>query len=151
MVQASNDMKSILVIEDEPAISQICTRTLRAEGFAVDIVSNGKAALDLLTKKQYDLCLVDVRTPEMNGIELYQHLEKEYPESLNKLIFTTGDVLSDDIRAFLEETSRPFLPKPFTPDQLRAIVRAVLGLNQVVLDKQRVKEWVETSVLSRSR
>lgn len=138
MGRASNNVKRILVVEDEPGISQVCTRTLRAEGFGVDIASNGKAALDVLIKKKYDLCLVDIRTPEMNGIELYQHLEKEYPESLNKLIFTTGDVLSDDIKAFLEETSRPFLPKPFTPDQLRAIVRAVLGLNQVALGKQRV-------------
>ena len=146
MVQASNDMKSILVIKDEPTISQVCARILRAEGFAVDIVSNGKAALDVLTKKKYDLCLVDIRTPEMNGIELYRYLEKDYPESLNKLIFTTGDVLSSTIKVFLEETSRPFLPKPFTPDQLRVIVGAVMDLNQVVLSKQRVEEWMEASV-----
>lgn len=118
MGRASNNVKRILVVEDEPGISQVCTRTLRAEGFGVDVVSNGKAALDVFIKKKYDLCLVDIRTPEMNGIELYQHLEKEYPESLNKLVFTTGDVLSGDIKAFLEETSRPFLPKPFTPDRL---------------------------------
>jgi len=138
MGQASNNVKRILVVEDEPAIGEVCARALRAEGFRVDVAGNGKVAQDVLIKKNYDLCLVDIRTPEVNSIELYQHLVKEYPGSLNKLIFTTGDVLSGNIKAFLEETSRPFLPKPFTPDQLRAIVRTVLGLNQAVLDKQRV-------------
>jgi len=129
MGRASNNVRRILVVEDEPAVGQVCARTLRAEGFGVDVAGNGKDALNVLREKEYDLCLIDIRTPEMNGIELYQHLEKEYPESINKVIFTTGDVLSSNIKAFLEETGRPFLPKPFTPDELRAIVRTVLGFN----------------------
>jgi len=129
MGRASNNVRRILVVEDEPAVGQVCARTLRVEGFGVDVAGNGKDALNVLREKEYDLCLIDIRTPEMNGIELYQHLEKEYPESINKVIFTTGDVLSSNIKAFLEETGRPFLPKPFTPDELRAIVRTVLGFN----------------------
>jgi len=129
MGRASNNVRRILVVEDEPAVGQVCARTLRAEGFGVDVAGNGKDALNVLREKEYDLCLIDIRMPEMNGIELYQHLEKEYPESINKVIFTTGDVLSSNIKAFLEETGRPFLPKPFTPDELRAIVRTVLGFN----------------------
>jgi len=138
MGQASNNVKRILVVEDEPAIGEVCARTLRAEGFRVDVASSGKGALDVLSNKSYDLRLIDIRTPEINSIELYQHLYKEYTESINKVTFATGDVSSDNIMAFLQETSRPFLTKPFTPDQLRAIVRAVLGLNQTVLGKQHV-------------
>ena len=125
----SNNGKRILVVEDETAISKVCVRTLGAEGFEVDIVANGKVARDILRKEEYDLCLIDIRTPEMNGIELYQQLRKEHPRLINKVVFTTGDVLSGDIRTFLEETSRAFLPKPFTPDQLRAIVRTALKSN----------------------
>ena len=138
MEQATAIRKSFLVVEDEPGISKMCVRTLASEGFQVDIARNGKIACDILREKEYDLCLVDIRTPEMNGIELYQYLEKEHPGLTDKVIFTTGDVLSGNTKAFLEETDRPCLPKPFTPDELRAIVRAVLGLNQVVLGKQRV-------------
>lgn len=129
MKQGNGISKRILVIEDEPGISRVCARTLGAEGFLVDTASNGKVALDILKKKGYDLCLIDIRTPEMNGIELFQHLKQKYPEMTSRVIFTTGDVLSGNIQAFLKKANRPFLPKPFTPDELRAIVRTVLGRN----------------------
>ena len=119
------------MVEDEPGIAKVCARTLSAEGFQVDIAVNGKVALDMWREKSYDLCLSDIRTPEMNGIELYQHLESEFPEAVNKVIFTTGDVRSSNIKEFLESTNRPYLAKPFTPDELRAIVKTVMGANQM--------------------
>ena len=128
MGQANINRKNILVVEDEPIIAKVCTRTLSAEGFQVEIVDNGEAALNVLKgKKEFDLCLIDIRTPKMNGTELYHHLEKNYPEMVNKVIFTTGDVLNANIKAFLEKSNRPYLDKPFTPDELRAIARKVLG------------------------
>ena len=138
MGRASNSVRRILVVEDEPHVGRVCARTLRAEGFGVDVVGNGKDALNVLREKEYDLCLIDIITPEMNGIALYQKLEKEYPEYVNKVIFTTGDVLSGNIKAFLDESNVPYMLKPFTPDELRAIVTTVLGLNQVVLGKEHV-------------
>ena len=127
MDKDSPNEKRVLVVEDEPGIAVVCRRILNAEGFQVDIAVNGKAALDMWREKSYDLCLTDIRTPEMNGMELYQHLEREFPEAVNKVIFATGDVLNSAIKAFLAKTTRPFLAKPFTPDALRNIVRAVLA------------------------
>jgi CheY-like chemotaxis protein len=77
-------------------------------------------------KNNYDLCISDIRTPQMNGIELYQQLEDENPEAVKTFIFTTGDVLSGSIKEFLDETGRLYLPKPFTPEDLRTIVRKAL-------------------------
>jgi CheY-like chemotaxis protein len=59
----------------------------------------------------------------MNGMELYRHIEQEYPGLTQKVIFTTGDLLSKDTRKFLKESERPFLLKPFTPEQLRSVVK----------------------------
>jgi CheY-like chemotaxis protein len=126
MEQNNTIGKSVLVVEDEPGIARICLRTLTAEGFQVDVAVNGEIGLDMWRKKNYDLCLSDIRTPHMNGIELYQQLEKENPEAVKKFIFTTGDVLSAKVKEFLEETRMPYLPKPFTPEELRAIVRKAL-------------------------
>jgi CheY-like chemotaxis protein len=128
MVQSSSSGKSILVVEDEPVIAQVCSRTLSAEGFHVEIAVNGQVALEILSHKEYDLCIADIRTPSMNGMELYEHLEKENPVMASRIIFSTGDVLSGNTKAFLEKTNRPYLPKPFTPDELRAIVRTALGI-----------------------
>ncbi len=118
--------KSILVVEDEPAISQVCLRVLTGEGFEVDIAVNGKVAQEMLEAKQYDLCLFDIRTPEMNGKELYQWLQERHPRLAGRVIFTSGDVMGGDTQSFLEQTGRPFLPKPFTPDELKAIMRDAL-------------------------
>ena len=118
--------KRILVVEDEPAICQVCLRTLTAEGFDVDVAANGVVAQDMLGKKEYDLCLVDIRTPVMNGKELYQYMKEGHPELANKVIFTTGDVLDSKLELFLSGANRLYLPKPFTPDELVAAVRQAL-------------------------
>ncbi len=126
MKNLSAGVKRILIVEDEPAISQVCLRVLTSEGLEVDIAVNGKVAQDMIEKKQYDLCLLDIRTPEMNGKELYQWLKEKYPQQVNMVIFTTGDVMGGDTQSFLEQAARPFLPKPFTPDELKAIVTKTL-------------------------
>ncbi len=126
MEQSEVKRQSVLVVEDEPCIAMVCMRTLKTEGFQVDIAVNGEVALDMWRKKEYDLCISDIRTPRMNGIELYRQLEIERPEAIKKFIFTTGDMLSGNIKSFLEETGTPYLPKPFTPENLRVIVKTVL-------------------------
>jgi DNA-binding response OmpR family regulator len=118
--------KRILVVEDEPAICQVCLRTLTADGFEVDIAVNGAIARDMLLEKDYDLCLIDIRTPIMNGRELYKHVMDEHPDFKGKIIFTTGDVLDEKLTSLLNGSERPYLPKPFTPDELRAIVKEAL-------------------------
>jgi DNA-binding response OmpR family regulator len=117
---------NILVVEDEPSIARICMRTLTAEGYKVETVVNGKIARSRLGKEEYDLYIVDVRTPEMNGMELYEEMSKPKFGLANKVLFTTGDVLSHNIKDFLEESGRPCLPKPFTPDELRGVVNTLL-------------------------
>ncbi|MBA7561779.1 hypothetical protein ES708_03422 [subsurface metagenome] len=86
----------------------------------------------MLMKGDYDLLLVDIKTPVMDGKQLYRYIKKRYPELADRVIFTTGDVASDDTQSFLERTGRPFLPKPFSPDELRAMVRENLQRLQTV-------------------
>ena len=120
------EVKKILVVEDEPAISDVCRRVLVTEGFEVDIAVNGKVAQGMIEKKRYDLCLIDIRTPTMNGKEFYQWLKEKHPQLSSRAIFTTGDVMGVDTQRFLEQAARPLLPKPFTPDELKATVREAL-------------------------
>ncbi len=115
-----------LVVEDEPSISRVCQRVLSGEGFRVDVTPNGRAAQEIAGEKDYVLCLIDIRTPEMNGKELYQWLREAHPRLAGRVIFTTGDVMEGDLQRFIKETARPFLPKPFSPDNLRGIVRRAL-------------------------
>ncbi len=126
MKTPDSSTKRVLVVEDEPAICELCQRVLSSEGFQVDIAVNGAVAQDMLGEKDYDLCLIDIRTPVMNGRELYQCIQEKHPKLLNGVIFTTGEVMGGDTQGFLEQADRPFLPKPFTPAQLKAIMRETL-------------------------
>ncbi len=116
------DAKRILVVEDEPAICDLCRRVLSGEGFEADIAPNGKVAQGMVEDRQYGLFLLDIKLPVMNGRELYQWLKDEHPKQISKVIFTSGSVLDKDTQLFMEQTGRPFLPKPFTPDELRNIL-----------------------------
>lgn len=124
MMKGSDNLpKRILVVEDEPAICEVCIRVLSNEGFEVDIAENGKVAQGKLSRTDYSLCLIDIRTPVMNGKELYQYILNNHPGMAERVIFTSGDLVEDYTRRFLELAGRPFLPKPFTIGALREIVR----------------------------
>ena len=92
----------------------------------VDIAANGSLAQGLLEEKEYDLVLIDIRTPVMNGKQLYQSILGRHPEVVSGVIFTTGDLLCGGTKSFLEQSGRLFLPKPFTPDELKSIVGEAL-------------------------
>ncbi|MCD6567460.1 MAG: response regulator [Dehalococcoidia bacterium] len=131
MEGSSAGKKRVLVVEDEQVISDVCSRVLVGEGLEVDIAVNGMEAEDKLQERNdYDLILIDIRTPVMNGKQLYQWLEEKHPELLGGVIFTTGDVMGGDTLSFLERVARPFLAKPFTPGQLRDIVRKNIGTDK---------------------
>ena len=119
----SSSVKTVLVVEDEPTITSVCRRVLIGEGFEVNIADNGKIAQKMIDEEEYDLCLIDVRTPIMGGEELYVWLLQEHPRMAKRVIFTTGDIMGGEVRSLLNQSDRPFLPKPFTPDELRSIVR----------------------------
>ena len=126
MKTPDTNIKKILVVEDEPVICDVCQRVLTGEGFEVDIAVNGKIAQGMIEEKRYDYCLIDIRTPAMNGKELYQWVKEKHPQLADMVIFTTGDVMGGDTKGFLERSGRPFLPKPFAPGELRTIVRETL-------------------------
>lgn len=120
---------NVLVIEDEPSIAEICERVLDLDGLNVDIAPNGKMALTMLGNNSYGLLILDIRIPYINGIELYKWLEETHPQLALRTIITTGSVMSKETIDYIKSTGRPFLPKPFTPRELQAIVRETLALS----------------------
>ena len=117
----------VLIVEDEPAICSVCQRVLSDKGFEVDIVSDGKAAQESVEKQQYDLLLLDIRLPIVNGIELYVWLQQEYPQLSKRVIFMTGSVMGGETMTLLERSGQPYLLKPFRPEELVEIVIKTLG------------------------
>jgi CheY-like chemotaxis protein len=125
-METGSNKKRILVIEDEPIISRISVRVLTAAGFEVDIANNGLVAKEMAGKGEYDLYLSDIRTPSMNGMEFYEYLRQMYPGLESRVIFTTGDSMSHEVKAFLDNKKNLLLSKPFTPGELRASINKAL-------------------------
>lgn len=128
IMPANYASKKILLVEDEPIICYICIRTLKEEGLKVDVAENGRVAQQNISETNYDLALVDIRTPLMNGKDLYEYIKNNKPGLEEKIIFTTGDTMGDDTSAFLAKAGRPYLAKPFTPAELKEIVKKHFGV-----------------------
>ena len=126
MTMKNEKNSKVLLLEDEPVISRATGRTLTAEGYEVDVAANGLIAKDKVdAQNDYEFLILDIKTPTMNGMELYDYLEQEHPELLERVIFVTGDSLGSSTRTFLERVKRPCLDKPYTPAQLRNMIKEV--------------------------
>ncbi len=121
--------KTILVVDDETDVAAVLADILKSDGHDVDTAIDGVAALERIRGKSYDLILSDVRMPRMDGPELYRTLERDDPALLRRFVFLTGDTLSSETQAFLDQTRVATLMKPFDFEAVRRIVsRAIEAL-----------------------
>jgi PAS domain S-box-containing protein len=117
----------VLVVDDELSVRLMINRALSREGYSVDTAENGRIALEEYRKNRYDLLLVDIRMPDLDGIELYYRLREADPAIAKKIIFITGDLMGARNRMFVQENKLPALAKPFGIHELRQQVEAVLS------------------------
>jgi CheY-like chemotaxis protein len=117
----------VLVVEDETAIAQVCLRVLAPRGYDVTLAPDGKAALTRLSAENFDICIIDIRTPHMSGEQLFHWILANKPSLARGIILTTGDVISGDTARFLSESRRPSLPKPFSPAELVEKIKSVIA------------------------
>jgi CheY-like chemotaxis protein len=130
MICNNENQGRVLLLEDEPIICRAASRTLINQGFEVDIAVNGLIAKEKVDMhNEYEFLIFDIKTPIMNGIQVFEYLEKQYPELANRVVFTTGDSLGSVTKNFLERVNRPFLSKPYTPSQLVMLIREVFSVN----------------------
>jgi len=120
-------VKKVLVVDDELPIAQICKRVLMEEEYSVDTAKDGIEGKEKIQKRDYDLIILDVRMPLMNGKELYRYICDNHPEMKYRVIFNTGSVLGGNTTEFLKKSGRPFMLKPFTPDELKNEVRKLFA------------------------
>ncbi|MCG8691533.1 MAG: PAS domain S-box protein [Minwuiales bacterium] len=116
----------ILVIDDELEVSRMIADILRTDGHEVRTASSGTEALNALARYDFDVILSDLRMPNMDGPLLYEKLRSLSPRLLNIVAFITGDTFSPTVSDFLVESGRPYVQKPFLPEEVRELVAKVL-------------------------
>jgi two-component system, OmpR family, copper resistance phosphate regulon response regulator CusR len=114
----------ILVIDDEPRILGFLARGLEAEGFCVDVVDNGSGALRHARTNTYDLVLLDLLLPGIDGLTVLQELSRDRP-NLPVLIVSARSDLPTKLRGFGLGAS-DYLSKPFSFEELVARIRVAL-------------------------
>ena len=124
--------KRILVVEDEEDVAIVLERILLQDGHRVLWAENGDAALSHLAQARrggtrFDLIISDLKMPGMNGMALYERISRDDPTLAERAIFITGDTMSHSTRAFLQNTSLPYITKPFTIEELRRVLVRVFS------------------------
>jgi CheY-like chemotaxis protein len=120
-------MAKILIAEDERDIRDLVAFTLRFAGHEVSAAANGEEAVELATKVNPDLILMDVRMPRMTGYEACKVM-KANPELKDiPVVFLTARGQETEIQQGLEAGAEEYLLKPFAPDQLTTRVKAILA------------------------
>ncbi len=117
----------VLVVDDEPHILYYMRATLEAWGHQVETAGDGLDGLDLALGSPFDVIITDVRMPRLGGREFFDRLRKERPSAAARVVFATGDTVRDDTMAFIQQSGRPFLNKPFKLAELRSMLESVLG------------------------
>jgi signal transduction histidine kinase len=118
----------ILLVDDESAVATVLTRVLERMGHEVIWVARARAALESIAETHFDLVVSDLHMPEMNGEEFYREVARRWPEMTSRMVFITGDILSDDTRVFLESLENPYLLKPFKIDEVRRTLGGLLAV-----------------------
>ena len=113
----------ILVVEDEKHLNRIISEAVEDEGYSVDSCYNGVEALEYLACADYDVIILDIMMPKMNGLELVRRLRSE-GNSTPVLFLTARDAVADRVEG-LESGGDYYLTKPFDFQELMAVVRVM--------------------------
>lgn len=127
-------MNRILIVEDETHIFTPVQKGLRANGFITSIAATGQEAIDLAIDADFDLIILDLGLPDVDGWTVLQEL-RQRGEQMPIIILTARDDIHDKI-AGLEGGANDYMTKPFSFQELLARVRLRLKENKVVLEKE---------------
>ena len=123
--------KKILLVEDEDFIRELYVRQLSKEGFLIKSASDGQTGLEMLKTESFDLLLLDIMLPGMNGLQLLREFKTQNPNSKMITILLTNLGQEAVIKEGFELGAQAYLIKAsYTPDQVVAEVKNALGGGQ---------------------
>jgi len=119
-----SDQKNILVVDDDKSVRTTFSSVLRKEGYRVTAVQNGYEAIKAIAEESFDLALVDLRMPGLDGIEVLKKIKTRRPQT-RVIIFTGYGSVTTAVEA-MRKGATDYLNKPFSPHELKAGVEKAL-------------------------
>jgi len=117
--------KKILIVEDEKDIRDLLEHYLKKEGYDAHSVKDGKAGLEKATKEKFDLIILDLMLPEMDGLEICRRLRSEPATAALPIIMLTAKTEEADRIVGLEMGADDYISKPFSPREVLARIKAL--------------------------
>ncbi|MGA2368172.1 MAG: PAS domain S-box protein [Dehalococcoidia bacterium] len=121
--------KRILVVDDELVIRDILIRILSEKGYHVESAASGTEGLEKIMNSKYDVYLLDIKMPGVDGRDMYDAISEKFPQLINRVIFITGDTITRSTLDFLETTGREYLSKPLDFSRLVNTIEEVTAAN----------------------
>ena len=115
----------VLVIDDESVICDACELVLSEKGHTVTLRNNGKAGLEAINEGTYDILLLDMKLPDMDGMDILKVVRKEKPQ-LCTIVMTGYSSISNAVDA-MRKGADNYLAKPFTEDELLQAIEESYG------------------------
>ena len=136
----------ILVVDDDETIRTTMKAILQDEGYLVDLAANGKEAIQKTQEKSYNIALLDIRLPDMEGVELLKLLKDGIPRT--RKIMVTGYPSMQNAISALNKNADAYLLKPVDVEKLLATVKEQLQAQEAEqqFSEQRVAEFIESRV-----
>ena len=119
--------KRILVVDDDEMVLIALNELLRPEGFEVHTVSSGTEALKRIDENTYDLLMLDIIMPEMDGFELCKRIREKEGLRETPIVFLTAKSREEDRGRGLEVGANLFLTKPISPEKLLRLISDTMG------------------------
>lgn len=131
----------ILIIDDEESILDGCRQALEKSGYSVITSSDGAEGVKLAREKKPEIAFIDLKMPNCSGMDLIELVSKDMPDIV--LIVITGYASIVSAVEAMKKGAYDYLPKPFTPDQLRAVTKRGIEHRQLKIEADRLREEKE--------
>ncbi|MCK4664586.1 MAG: hybrid sensor histidine kinase/response regulator [Bacteroidales bacterium] len=141
---------TILIVDDTPKNLQVLGNTLRQNNYKVEFAINGEKALDWVKKKKFDLILLDIMMPEMDGYEVCKIIREDETNNNIPIIFLTAKTDAESVIKGFEMGAQDYVTKPFSTSELLTRVKTQLDLKSSKEKLQSVNKWLEQKVQERT-
>ena len=141
---------SIIIVDDNPSNLQMLGKTLRTENYHVEFAIDGKTALEWINNREFDLILLDIMMPEMDGFEVCSIIRSETKYNDTPIIFLTAETGKESVLKGFEIGAQDFITKPFDSRELLARVRTHLEIKHNREQLQILNKHLEDKVRERT-
>lgn len=141
----------ILIVDDNPKNLQVLGNILKQSGYKLEFATNGKQAIDWINDKSFDIILLDIMMPEMDGFEVCQKIREDNKHADIPIIFLTAKTDKESTVKGFMTGGQDYITKPFDSHELLARVETHLELKYSKEKLSNVNKWLEQQVLQKTK